>query len=1383
MYCARCNSATRPGQRYCTQCGTPLVMACARCYGVVFPSDVFCGNCGVLIAQVGVVPPPQALLAGAGGAAQWPAATVPYGVPNGPVGPVAQSPVPMAGVPPASQPWPVAPVQPGSQPMPQPQAVPWPVQPAGPPRPPVGEPGMVGPPTGAEAEAPELAPTDEDLDAPEPALTEEEAILQAQFQARIPIEVLARAQADALAQAGEKRTATVLMADVKGFTSLSERLPIEAVTDVMGAWFDRVAEIILHHEGYPVKTTGDCVMACFGVPIAVEQAPERAIRAALAMQEAIGDLRVEGVDMSGVQLSVRIGINTGEVVALGMMADGKPRFDLMGPTVNIASRLESVAPVGGILVSEAVYRRCKDQFEFEFDGAKELHNVSEPVSAYVVKAEKARRRGPAPETMAPLVGRATQLSALSDALRLALQGSGQVVSIVGEAGVGKSRLAYEIRRSAEAAGASWAEGHCLTYGAQVAYMPFQEILREAAGIEPLDDEDDQRRKLDTMLREALGDDAAALGPQLGAAIQVAYPGSDFERVTGQDRAQAIHEAIEEYLQQRSARAPVVVVLDDAQWIDSSSEEILQHLTQDVAGRPILLIVSHRPSYEPQLTVPHYRRIELQRLSPDESDVLLSRHLGDVSLPANVRRKILERADGNPFYLAEMVRALQAEGALDSGEGVSLDMVPDSLQEIIHSRLDHLPPDARRLLDYAAVIAGARFSSALLGQVADLDRRKLATCLALLRDQQFIVAVESSAGREGDGGDTEYRFEHNLVLEQIRDTMLVRTRVGIHCKVAEAMEELYDERKRKQHSPELAYHFDNGGIPEKAIDYYVDAAGQHLDNAVFVETTKACARAFELLSGLEPVGENRSQAAQLCVTQCQAQGYLGKLDEAMQSAKRALELALTIRDASLEGQAYERLAFVWGELGDYDAAKQYYRLGLRVYEYAANEAGVRQCRQGVISILYKQGDYEGALRGYEQELEQYRAQMARKEEPAPSQLAAVLSNMGSTLNELGEYRRALEYLGEAEAITDAHSDRFGEAYLWANMGLAHLALGRYATAHDEFGRAVERFREMGYRLYEGLLIKDVARCNAELARYEDSLNAAREALEIGRELGIDFLQVDAMTVEAKASLHLGLLDSALDISRRALEMARVTGATQGEADCALVCGEVVLARGEPDRALEDFGRALQRGREMKNRLVEANALIGHGQAWLAQGKFDEALATFEEALGVATPMGVQLSQIDAHLGTARAHWHRDKLGAAEKRFAQALELAGEIGHVRCICDAALGLARLKRRLGERQPSLDFYVRTRAAAKTAVEGCGTYAERCLPGRRLLEIETEMAALCLEMRAIDRPAAGIPEDLLDLIAAPSADMDQLRRRSPEVSSLLERLLSEPGRDESRN
>ncbi len=496
---------------------------------------------------------------------------------------------------------------------------------------------------------------------------------------------------------GERKQVTVLFADVAGSTALAEGLDPEEVHGIMDRCFQVLLPEVHRYEGTVNQFTGDGIMALFGAPIAHEDAPERAVRAALAMQASLKHFGDELTRQRGIDFRMRIGINTGPVVVGKIGDDLRMDYTAVGDTTNLAARLQTAAQPGSILISERTAKLVLGRFLTHPVGPLVLKGKSQPVPAYeVVRAlPRAPLVAPSEGGLTPLVGRSSDLATMEAVYERARSGRGQVMFVVGEAGIGKSRLIHEFHRRI-GDDVTWLQGRCISFGRGIPFLPIIDVLKGGFGIEESDDDPMIIDKVHAGL-DALGPELHATAPYLRALLAV-DPGDP--TVAGMDagaRRFATFEALKRLMLATAARQPLVVLIEDLHWLDPASEEYLTYIVDAVAGARVLLLCTYRPGYKTVLgDRSYFHRLTLQALSTAETAAMAASMLGGQEIPAEIRTLITAKAEGNPFFVEEVTKTLVEMGALRrTPEGmvqtrpVSEIVIPNTIQGVIMARIDRL----------------------------------------------------------------------------------------------------------------------------------------------------------------------------------------------------------------------------------------------------------------------------------------------------------------------------------------------------------------------------------------------------------------------------------------------------------------------------------------------------------------------------------------------------------------------------------------------------------------------------------------------------------------------------------------------------------------------
>ena len=599
--------------------------------------------------------------------------------------------------------------------------------------------------------------------------------------------------------AGERKTVTVLFADLKGSLELLVDRDPEDARALLDAVIERLMEAVHRFEGTVNQVMGDGIMALFGAPVAHEDHAVRACYAALRMQRAVAQYAEEVRRRQGLDVQIRVGINSGEVVVRSVGSDLNVEYTAVGQTTHLAARMEQLARPGTSMITEATRRLADRHIEVESRGPVPIKGMRQPVEVWeLCGAAPASRLQSSANALTRFLGREDELVRLEALLDRVTERQGQVVAIVGEAGVGKSRLLAEFRRRLAGRSVTWLEGHCVPYGHAMPYLPVLEMLRQHCGLAEDDRPEIVAVKLRACLREAGLDpdeDAPHLLPLLGLA----------DATSGRARAPEAMQARSFELLRRlmlgSRHRPLVMVVEDLHWVDAISEDYAASLVERVGAAPMLLVFSYRPGYRPRwIDRSSGTQLALTPLGPAESRAIVRAS----ALPAEATERILDRAEGNPLFLEELARA--AAGAGGRGPDVPL---PDTVHDVLSARVDHLPETARRVLQCAAVL-GRQFSARLLRAVWDGSEGHLDEHLRELGRLEFL---EERFG----AGEPTFVFKHALVQDVIYGSLLERQRRAVHGRAARALEGFHAGRLDAVVEP-LAHHFARGDDPERAAEY-------------------------------------------------------------------------------------------------------------------------------------------------------------------------------------------------------------------------------------------------------------------------------------------------------------------------------------------------------------------------------------------------------------------------------------------------------------------------------------------------------------------------------------------------------------------------------------
>src|SRR5262245_3267721 len=673
---------------------------------------------------------------------------------------------------------------------------------------------------------------------------------------------------------GERKQVTVLFADVAGFTTLAEQLDPEIVHDLINRCFERITAEVHRFEGTINQYTGDGVMALFGAPLAHEDSPRRAIHAALGIQRAIRDVAQALQAERGLTLQMRIGVHTGLVVVGKIGDDLRMDYTAVGDTTNLAARLQQMAQPGSVLISAATQQRVAGFFEIRDLGEMPVKGRA-PVQAFEVLRSRGRRtrfdvaveRG-----LTPLVGRGQELATLRERFSESKAGRGQVVGIAGEAGMGKSRLVLEFRRALAQDGeaVTWLEGHCISFGQASPFLPLIGQLRENFQIDELDGEPEIIAKVEQGMRR-MGELEAHI-PAIRYLLSVDPGNPAFAAMEGEARRRQLFAALRALPIRGAQLRPLVLVVEDLHWIDTSSEEFLNFMLDAVAGVPLLLLVTYRIGYTPPFgSRSFYTMLTLHGFSEAETLAMAGHVLGMAQFPTELQTALMEKAEGVPLFIEEVTKTLLDLGALQRENGgyrlvksLGEVHVPDTIQEIIMARLDRLGDDGKRTVQLASVI-GRQFLVRLLARVTGLSER----LEGLLRELQALEIIYE----QGFLPEPAYIFKHAVIQDVAYNSLLRQRRKALHRAVGEAIEALYQDRL-EEHDAELAHHFTQGEVWDKALTYSRQAGEKAMAQSAYREAVGYFEQA---LAALAQLPESRDTIEQAIDLRCDLRNVLLPLD--------------------------------------------------------------------------------------------------------------------------------------------------------------------------------------------------------------------------------------------------------------------------------------------------------------------------------------------------------------------------------------------------------------------------------------------------------------------------------------------------------------------------
>jgi class 3 adenylate cyclase/tetratricopeptide (TPR) repeat protein len=654
---------------------------------------------------------------------------------------------------------------------------------------------------------------------------------------------------------GERKLVTVFFSDVTGFTTLSEQLDPEAVHQIMDGCFKILMQEIHKYEGTINQFTGDGVMALFGAPLAHEDHAQRACHAALAIQQSLLEYSRTVQTEFGLDFKMRIGLNSGPVVVGAIGNDLRMDYTAVGDTTNLAARMESLAEPGGILVSDSTYRLVKNYFEFESLGEVAVKGKQALQAAYqLTRVSEIRSRMDASKArgLIDYIGRKDEMRVLRKAFGKARSGQGQVVGVVGEPGIGKSRFVFEMHRRADEP-CRYIESRCLQYSSSIPFLPVLEMFRSYFDIGAGEAEGEINQKLTTKLAD-LDKDLIPSLPAFRHFFSLPAGEPQWDSLEPKDKRLKTFEAIRNFFIRLSQDTPLIIVIDDLQWLDKTSEEFISYFIEWIANSQILMLLLYRPEYHHAwASKSFYRQIRIYPLSEEESRQFIGCLLNDGEISQPMERFIIGRTSGNPLFMEELLRTLienrtivKASGSYRLDETASQHQVPDTIQGIIAGRMDRLEDNIKTTLQTASVI-GRSFVYKILRNLPGLSD-SLKT--DLLRLQSLELIYEKRVFPE-----LEYIFKNVIIQEVAYNSLLVNRRKALHGAIGEAIEEAYSNRLKDFYEV-IAHHFSKSGHHARTVKYLTLSGDKALGNNSAWEAFAFYKKALAVLAQHADDGEQK-----------------------------------------------------------------------------------------------------------------------------------------------------------------------------------------------------------------------------------------------------------------------------------------------------------------------------------------------------------------------------------------------------------------------------------------------------------------------------------------------------------------------------------------------
>jgi class 3 adenylate cyclase/tetratricopeptide (TPR) repeat protein len=1040
-----------------------------------------------------------------------------------------------------------------------------------------------------------------------------------------PPHLAERIDASRAALEGERKQVTVLFADVVGSTELIQDRDPEEAQRLLDGIVQIMMDAIHRYEGTVSRLMGDGLMAMFGAPVAHEDHAVRACYAALAMQEAVRRHLPELLRAHGAEVEIRVGLNSGEVVVRLVRDDLHMDYTAMGQTVNLASRLEQLARGGSVRLSAETLALVEGYVQVRSLGPVPIRGLPEPVEIFEllgVGLARTRLQVAAARGLTRFVGRQAELEALYGALDRAGAGHGQVAALVGEPGVGKSRLVWELTHSHRTQGWTVLESGSVSYGKATSYLPVIDLLKGYCRIEARDDERAIREKvtgklltLDEGLRSAL--------PALLALLDVPPGDVVWDSLNPSQRRRQTFDAVRRLLLCESQEQPLLLVFEDLHWIDSETQALLDGLVDSLPTARILLLVNYRPEYRHEWgNRGYYTQLRIDPLGEAGADELLAGLLGNDASLEPLKALLLARTEGNPLFLEESVRSLVETGALAGERGayhlpipLAGIRVPATVQAVLGARIDRLPPEEKRLLQIAAVI-GKDVPDALLRIIADREEEGLRRGLAALQAAEFLY--EASLFPE-----LEYTFKHALTHEVAYGSLLQERRRMLHARIVDTIERLYADRL-VEHVERLAYHALRGDAWAKGVAYCRQAGVRAVARSANREAVDHFEQALAALRSLPERPDTLEQAIDLRLDVRQALVPLGDFRTILEHLREAETIAEALGDQRRLGRILSWMSYSYFfTLGDHDRAIETGQRALTIGR-ALEDVPLQVVTAFYLAYPHHQrGNYRPAIEALRSVVATLQGDLVHERfgmAAYPSVLSHAL--LAWCLGDVGAFAEGRTYADEAIRLAELVDQPWSQGVASSYLGYLYVGQGDLGTAIPLLEQCRALVERWDFVRLDSFVSSLLGTAYALDGRHADSLPLLDRATAMfGSEEGGSETRLAIPLIEGY--LLVGRVEDARRIAERALDAARRRKERVYQAQALRLLGDIVLRSHPPDvvTAEAHYREALALAEELGMRPLQARCHLGLGKLYRRTGRSDDARAELATAVEMLREMGM------------------------------------------------------------------------------------------------------------------------------------------------------------------
>ncbi len=935
-----------------------------------------------------------------------------------------------------------------------------------------------------------------------------------------------------LALEGERKQVTVLFADIRSSMELIQELDPEQALERLDPALKAMMEAVHRYEGMVNRVQGDGIMALFGAPIAHEDHAVRACLAGRAMLDAVAKL-------DGTPLRIRVGLNSGEVVVRSIGNDLSMDYDAVGQTVHLAHRIEQLAASGTACLTASTLRLARGFIETRALGPFEVRGLSAPIEVFELIAAAGRSRWEvraAAHPLTPFVGRDAEMAVLSNALKRADAGRGQIVAIVGEPGVGKSRLVHEFLASTSGTGSTVLRTGTTPHDRNTPFLLVAQLIRSWLGVHDRDGQAEIGRKLGEAVAGIDGQLSVELAP-LRSLLDLPNEDPEWERLDPPRRRQRIRHAVRLLMLRVAAVNPVILVVEDLHWIDVESQAVLDAIAEGLGAARLLLFATYRPEYRHEWSSRgYYSLIRADPLEAEAADELLRSLLGSSEELESLRRRLIERTEGTPLFIEETVRMLVETGVLISEPNRyrltrSLDEVeiPQSVQAVLAARVDRLPTEARRLLQVASVI-GKNIPLILLRAVANIPENRLRQQLTELHAFEFLYEVTLPSGME-------YTFKHALTHDVTYDGMLLTHRRAMHARVMRAIEETYPDRL-EEFTERLAGHALKGEAWQEAVDYSYKAGQRANVRWAHREAIAHFNRALDALAHLPKSRATIDRAIEIRLGLRVALGAAGGHVQIRECLEEAEKLAKSVDDRPRLALINISKCTTSTILGALEEAIEAGRLGREIADKLNDGTAIVNASYALGQAHWYRGDFQAA----ERVLSASRALLTGDLRHRYSGMTGTgsvlcLGCLANIHSFMGAFEQAFACSQEAGEIARETGRPYDLSYAHIAHGLAFLMRGDTDLAIEDFEEALRFCRAGEVRLLIPATARYLGRAYALAGRLDEARTLLEDSVEQSKSQALPVLVAWCGSALAWTYLLSGMRDHAEVAGTAALELSR------------------------------------------------------------------------------------------------------------------------------------------------------------------------------------------------------------------------------------------------------